>query len=251
VLALRAGLRAAHPLGDEEGLQVGLAHRARGPVRAADGDVGGHAVGLVGRARVVVGDAHDLVRDAARMREADTLLAEAGDDLVLDPLLVEAVDPEPGRVGRDREHEGLELVGAALAHPPGLAVGERGQQRARVALPVAVVEVVDRDLAVEEDGLLDAPETEQPDVEVVVLLRPSDAEGQVVGTADRALVGHRTLSSVRSANTCTAFATLPTDPGRWAFFGRGRTPGVWAGISSPSRPPPTRPAGARAPARPR
>ena len=27
-------------------------------------------------------------------------------------------------VGGDREHQGLELVGAALAHPPGLAVGE-------------------------------------------------------------------------------------------------------------------------------
>ena len=96
---------------------------------------------------------------------------------------------------RDREHERLQLVGAALAHPAGLAVGEGRQQRARVADPVAVVEVVDRDLAVEEHGLLDAPEAEQPDVEVVVLLRASDAEGQVVGTADRSLVGHRTVSS--------------------------------------------------------
>jgi hypothetical protein len=30
------------------------------------------------------------------VREADALLAEAGDDLVLDALLVEAVDPEAG-----------------------------------------------------------------------------------------------------------------------------------------------------------
>jgi hypothetical protein len=36
VLALRAGLRAAHALGDEEGLQLGLAHRARRAVGAAD-----------------------------------------------------------------------------------------------------------------------------------------------------------------------------------------------------------------------
>src|SRR5262249_52025635 len=159
---------------------------------AVDADLGAHAVGrVVGVARVGL-DADQLVGDAARVREADALLAEAREDLVLDALLVEAVGPEADRVGRDRQHQRLGLVRAALAHPAGLPVRERRQQRARVADLVAVVEVVDRDLAVEEDGLLHALQAEQPDVEVVVLLRSAYAEGQVVGTANRAPVGHRT-----------------------------------------------------------
>ena len=132
---------------------------------------------------------------------------------------------------------------------PGLAVGEGGQQRARVALPVAVVEVVDRDLAVEEDGLLDAPEAEQPDVEVVVLLRPSDAEGQVVGTADRSLVGHRTrllLCALRTLVRRSALYQCRPELGR--FLAAGERLARHA-VSSPWRRPRTRPAGASAPAR--
>ena len=109
------------------------------------------------------------------------------------PAPVEAVGPVADRLGGHREVDRLRLVGPALAHPARLAVRERGQDRARVADPVGVVEVVDRDLAVEEHGLLDALQAERADVEVVVLLRAADAERQVVGSADRPWVGHPSL----------------------------------------------------------
>ena len=109
------------------------------------------------------------------------------------PRLREPVGPVADRLGGHGDVDRLRLVGAALAHPARLAVREGGEDRARVPDAVGVVEVVDRDLAVEEHRLLDALQAERADVEVVVLLRAADAEGQVMGSADEAWVGHPCL----------------------------------------------------------
>ena len=130
------------------------------------------------------------------MAEEEALGPEALDALVVDAVLVEAVGPVADGVDRDREEQDLGLVGAALAHPARLAVGKGRQQRARVAGAVAVVEVVDRDLPVEQDRLLDAPQPQQADVEVIVLLGAADAEREVVGTADEPWVRHALSSLV-------------------------------------------------------
>src|SRR6185312_14800390 len=132
--------------------------------------------------------------------EEQALGAEALDALVLDAVLLEAVRPVADGVDGNREEEGLGLVGAALAHPAGLAVGEGGEQRARIARAVAVVEVIDRDLAVEQDRLLDAAQPQQADMEVIVLLGATDTEREVVGTADVAGIRHD-LSSLVDAPT--------------------------------------------------
>jgi hypothetical protein len=92
--------------------------------------------------------------------EEQALGAEALASFGLQALVREAVGPEPDRVDRHGQVDRLGLVGPALAHPAGLPVGERGQNCARVAQTVAVIEVVDGDLAVEQDGLLHAFQAE-------------------------------------------------------------------------------------------
>src|SRR6185437_14157701 len=160
VLAFVAERLAVHALDDEVVHRALLGHRGRRAKGAADGVLGGH-MQVVGLARVGVGIGHQRVLDPAWVAEEEALGAAALDALVLDAVLLEAIGPVADGVHGDREQEGLGLVGAALAHPARLAVGEGGQQRARVARAVAVVEVIDRDLAVEQDRLLDAPQTQQ------------------------------------------------------------------------------------------
>ena len=236
--------------------RLGLADRGRRAPGAADRVLGRDVAAAVGLALVVAGLPHDLVRDPARVRELQPLGAEALDLGGLDPGALEPVGPVADRGGGDGDVDRLGLVGPALAHPARLAVGEAGEDRARVADPVGVVEVVDRDLAVEEHGLLDALQAEGADVEVVVLLRPADAEGEVVGAFDRSRVGHSELlldgrpSDVLSANgrprdplrrhrldgarplrgatsptTCRSASATPTP-----VHGRDAVRDVWAGF---------------------
>ncbi|MEV8609983.1 hypothetical protein AB0383_18985 [Amycolatopsis sp. NPDC051373] len=96
----------------------------------------------------------------------------------------QAVGPEVQRTRRDGEQHLARLVGAAAAVDPDLPEGERGEHGARVAVGVAVVEVVDRDLAVEQHGPLDQAEAEDVHVEVDVLLRAGHRHGDVVATVE-------------------------------------------------------------------
>ena len=166
---------------------VEVTDERRGAVGAADGVLAADAAALVGDAVVVGRVADHRVLGARRMLELESLGAEAlglGDG---DAGALEAVGPEADRVGRDGQVEEARLLRAALAHPTCLAVREAREERARVAHLVAVVEVVDRHLTVEEDRLLHHLQTEGLDVEVVVLLGTADAERQMVGASDRAL----------------------------------------------------------------
>ena len=177
--------------------RLGLADRGRGAPGAADRVLGRDVAAAVGLALVVAGLPDDLVRDAARVRELQALVPKRSTSVASMPGALEAIRPVADRLRRHGDVDRLRLVGPALAHPARLAVRERGQDRARVPDPVGVVEVVDRDLAVEEHGLLDALQAERADVEVVVLLRAADAEGQVVRAFDRPRVRHRVSSSNR------------------------------------------------------
>ena len=150
-----------------------------------------------GLARIGLRIADDRVVDPTRVREAQPLGAEQLGVLVLDIELVQTIGPEADRARRNRQVEDLQLVRAALAHPPSLAVREGGQQRARVTEATAVVEMVDRDFPVEQHRLLDALQAKQPHVEVVVLLRAADAERQVMGATNEPWIRHRSCSSPR------------------------------------------------------
>ena len=187
VLAVLAQVLAAHAVDEEDlgGLEV--ADERRRAVRAADGVLAAHAAALVGRAVVVGRVADHRVLGARRMLELEPLGAEALGLRDGDAGALEAVGPEPDRIGRDGEVQEAGLLRAALAHPAGLAVREAREEGAGVAHLVAVVEVVDRHFTVEEDRLLHHLQTEGLDVEVVVLLGTADAERQMVGASDRAL----------------------------------------------------------------
>jgi hypothetical protein len=167
-----------------------LADRGGRAVRAADRVLERHVAAVPRLAVIGLGLAHEFVRDPGGMREPEALGAEALGLGGLHPGGTQAIRPVADRVRGHGDADGPELVGPAPAHPSRLAVGEAREDRREVADPVGVVEVVDRDLAVEEDGLLDAAEAEQADVEVVILLRAADAERQVMGAADHRGLEH-------------------------------------------------------------
>ena len=198
--------------------RLGLADGGRTTPGAADRVLGRHVATAVGLALVLLGLADHLVRDAARMGELEALGPEAFDLSDLDAGVGQAIAPEADRLGGNGEVDRLRLVGPALAHPTRLAVRERGQDGARVADAVGVVQVVDRDLAVEEHRLLDALEAQRADVEVVVLLRAADTEGQVVRAFDGSWIGHRLLllesSSVRPIIAGGVLTTFVTNASR-------------------------------------
>ena len=177
---------AAHALGDEEAHRVGLADRGRRAVGAADRVLGGHDRRRKGSRSSGFGSATIWYSIPQGWRKNSRSVPNRSPGSCGIEYSRQAIGPEADRADRHRQVQRLGLVGAALAHPAGLAVRERRQQRARVAEAVAVVQVVDRDLAVEQHGLLDALESEHAHVEVVVLLGAADAERQVVGTADEA-----------------------------------------------------------------
>ena len=175
--------------------QLRLAHAGGRAVRAADRVLGGDVTAAVGLARVLTLLPHDLVRDATRVRELQPLRPEALHRLRADARGGQPVRPVADRLRRHRHVDRLRLVGPALAHPPGLPVREAREDRARVPHAVRVVEVVDRDLAVEEHRLLDALQPQRADMEVVVLLRATDAEGQVMTAVDGPRIRHERVSS--------------------------------------------------------
>jgi hypothetical protein len=86
-----------HALAQEVVHRLGLAHRRRAAVGAADRVLGGHAAALVGHAVVV--DGHERVRNAARMRELEPAGAEALGLRDLEAGVAQAVGPEAERGG--------------------------------------------------------------------------------------------------------------------------------------------------------
>ncbi len=137
----------------------------------------------VGRA-VVVGDADELVLDAAGIREDEHLLPEPFPLRVLVAGIAQVIPPEPEAGLGHREADRGDLPAAQLADPAALAHREAGEDRALIAVIVGVVEVVDRHGAVVERRLLDAFQAEDLRVEVEVLLRIARAHGQMVVLLD-------------------------------------------------------------------
>ena len=89
------------------------------------------------------------------------------------------------RVSRDGEVQPRDLVGAQPALHPLLSHREAREDCSRVALRVAVVQVVDRHLTFVEACLLQKPQAEKAGVEVEIVLRAPAAVGVVVDPAYR------------------------------------------------------------------
>ncbi len=127
------------------------------------------------------------------MIEAEHLLAE--------PLLArhrhaaggQMLGPEIQRRDRHGQGQGADLARALARLAAGLAHGETGDQGRDVAQIVAVIQVVDGHVAVIQGGLLDALQPQHLGVEVVVFLRPADAEGDVVVAANLIVENHGLL----------------------------------------------------------
>ncbi len=134
--------------------------------------------------RIAVAVRDERVLDAARVCEVQPLRAEELHLLGPDAGRSQAVGPEAERVHRDGEVHSRDLVGPAAAHDPGLPERKAREDRSRVAVRVAVVQVVDGYLAVVEGRLLDAAQAEEAGVEVVVLLGRPHAERQMVVTSN-------------------------------------------------------------------
>src|SRR6185503_5427876 len=97
---------------------------------------------------------------------------------VTDAIAVEVRRPEGGRPHRDGKAGHADLTGAA---PSGTAaVREAGQDRTGIGVGVAVIEVVNGNAAVHEDGLLHEALAEDLREEVHVLLCPAGTERDVM-----------------------------------------------------------------------
>ena len=113
------------------------------------------------------------------MREPDERLSEALlNPAVLDLVPLQVVLPEWQRALRHRVGCSRNLAGSRSPGDP--PIGERRQHRADLGVRVAVIEVVVRVPAVEEDRLLDQPQAEHLRDEVDVLLRAARAQRDVV-----------------------------------------------------------------------
>ncbi|MCY1236306.1 hypothetical protein D9M72_489540 [compost metagenome] len=185
VRARLAGVVEVQRLLHEDDGFIDLAQRQRDAVHAADRDLRRNVVRDAGRACVVVGG-HEIELDAAGVLEALALLAEALDDGLVEghAMGAEAVAPEIQRPGWHRVVDDPDLARAAAPLHALLLEGERRDQRAGIALCVAVVEVIDRLVAVQQHRLLDEALAQQFDVEIHVFLRAADARGQVMKALD-------------------------------------------------------------------
>ena len=162
---------------------VEIANRDRDPVRAVDAVLHGDGALRV-RCPGVALDRDELVRDPARVREAEHRLAEALAPRRGEAVVTEALLPEVDRSRADRERERLDLTAPASRDPSGLPHREARDEGALLARVVAVVKMEDRRVPVVERRLLDALHAEDLRVEVIVLLRVADVERDVVVPLD-------------------------------------------------------------------
>ncbi|MCY1493359.1 hypothetical protein D9M68_271950 [compost metagenome] len=198
VRARLAGVVEVQRLLHEDDGFIDLAQRQRDAVHAADSHVGGNPGGRARRTRVVIGF-HQVKLDATGVIEALAAFAEAFGHVrfVGHAPGREAFAPELERIARHRVVDDAHLARSGARLDALLPERERRHQRAGIAAGVAVVEVVDRILAVKQHGLLDEALPQQADVEIHVVLRAADTRGQVMKPFD-----HRHLSLPLEVEPC-------------------------------------------------
>ena len=173
-----AGLPEAERFDEEPFFFFDLAHRQDGTMEAARGNLRVDLVGRPAGARVVRILDH-FQQQAGRMREPDERLSEAlQNPAVLDLVPVQMVLPEWQRAFRHRVGGGRDLARTRSTRDP--PIRKRRQDQSDLGVRVAVVEVVVRVAAIEEDRLLDQPQAEHLRDEVDVLLRAVRAQRDVV-----------------------------------------------------------------------
>ena len=151
-----------------------------------DAMFGGDTLRRIDDRRAAVCRALDqFMRDAARVLQRHTGDAETLDLLRVDPLPVQAVNPIVGGADRNGLLDDLGLIGSAAAINGGLAEGKGGDDGRGFARPRSVIEMVDRDHAVKQDGALDRIEAKGLRVEIIVFLNAVGAERQVMIAADK------------------------------------------------------------------
>jgi hypothetical protein len=91
--------------------------------------------------------------------EPDTAVAKPVELPVVDAVLTEPIDPEVQALLRGGQRDGADLTRPLLALRTIRPEHERGQERAGLAVLVAVVEVVERPAPVEENRALDVAQT--------------------------------------------------------------------------------------------
>ncbi|MNK95986.1 hypothetical protein D3C87_1162480 [compost metagenome] len=180
-----------------------LAQRQRDAVHAANRERLGDIAGYAGRTLIEIGlDQVEL--DAAGVMETLAPLVKArGDGVVVgNAHRVEAGAPEIERASRHRVVDDPDLARAGARRDPFLPERERCHQGTRVAVGIAVVEVIDRVLAVQKNSLLDEALPQQLDVKIHILLRVSHAGGQMMKSLDHrhcplhlSIDGHETARS--------------------------------------------------------
>ncbi|MCY1177464.1 hypothetical protein D9M73_177740 [compost metagenome] len=158
-----------------------FAQRQRDAVHTANGERLGNVTGQARRTRVLVAG-HQVELDAARVLETLAHFTETRHHLLVegDAFGGETIPPEIQGAFRNGIVDDPDLPRPRpRLHPP-LPEGKRGHQGTHVPLGVAVIQVVDGFIAVEQDCLLDQALPQQFHVEVHILLRAGNADGQMV-----------------------------------------------------------------------
>src|SRR5437588_4324729 len=129
-----------------------------------------------------------LEEQSGRMPHAQVLRAESFlHAAVFGAVAIEVLSPERDRSVRNGVAGAGELTGAGA---PRLArVRKTGRDGTHVGIGVAVIEVIDGNVSVHQDGLLDQPLAEYLSEEVDVLLRAAGAQRDVVNALNQALHG--------------------------------------------------------------
>jgi len=128
--------------------------------------------------------------NTAGMIEGQQTLAEAFTGGYIETAPAEMLLPETQRFRGYRQADGADLPAAFARLTPGVAHREAGDQSAYVAGIVAVVQVQDGLVAIVERRLFHALESQDLRVKVIVFLRPSDAERQMMVTVDVCIHAH-------------------------------------------------------------
>ena len=177
-LAFMAGLAEAQSF-REKALAFGhLSHREDRSIKAAHGLTGADLFRCPALP-VVIRVFEDFERQSSRVLESDVLLTEALLNAgVLNLVLIEMVFPERQRAFGRRIRSGRDLARALTSSL--LAVGERSHHRAWLGVRIGVVQMVDRNGAVHQNGLLDHPQTDYLREKIDVLLGSACTRGDVV-----------------------------------------------------------------------